>query len=62
MNRVSTENFFKQARQAAVDQMVYFAAYHMYEKEFPEKITIVQDCIDFKDVNHFNNWLKNRPE
>lgn len=61
MNRANTENFLAQADFAAIENMVAYRIYHQYEKEFPDKITIVHDCIDVKDVKHFNNWLKNRP-
>lgn len=60
MNRANTENFLAQADFAAIENMVAYRIYRQYEKEFPDKITIVQDCIDIKDVKHFNNWM-NRP-
>ncbi|ATO48629.1 hypothetical protein BrL25_05555 [Brevibacillus laterosporus DSM 25] len=62
MNKVTnTENFLRQSDQAAVIYMESYAVYLQYNEVHPDKITIIDDCVDIKDVKHFNNWLNNRP-
>lgn len=56
MKKVNSENFLKQAEQAAISEFMQMAIIGAYRKAHPDKVTIIQDEVQFHDYKHFQEW------